>query len=340
MFQSVGAGARGMRRAPRSPPRSSSLHNRPSGTPPPRGSAGFSSKGGGAGGKPADRHLFFSPPLVPQSMLQEELDGCEKGLEGFSLDSGFGLSSLSSDSGAISGSYGSTPNLCKAPFERQGSWCGSRALDGGRAGPAGSVAAAPAAAAATTASAAATAAATAATAALAAVQSSSSSAGSDRGGRRQGLPLPGSKGTECVPPSFCDLVQRSTRFVTSVPATEVLHKIEDIVLDNPHPMPYPFRNVPQRVAVSWTQYKLDVLRGGILICTVQVYLMHAGLYMVEFKRGQLDIFQFKRFYEDLREKLSALVKQDESLQVGGGRRGEGETGREGAWGGGVGCGCS
>ena len=44
----------------------------------------------------------------------------------------------------------------------------------------------------------------------------------------------------------------------------------------------------------WDEYKLEVLLGGVLICTVQVYLMQTGTYMVEFKRGQLDIFEFKR----------------------------------------------
>ena len=37
--------------------------------------------------------------------------------------------------------------------------------------------------------------------------------------------------------------------------------------------------------------------------------------MVEFKRGSVDIFQFKRFYEDIRDKLSTVVKQDEKLQL-------------------------
>ena len=125
----------------------------------------------------------------------------------------------------------------------------------------------------------------------------------------------GSKTTECAPPSFQDLVKRSTRFSTAVPATEVLLKIETILNVNPYPLPKPFSNVPQMVKVDWEAYKLDVLHGGILICTVQVYLCRTGLYMVEFKRGSVDIFQFKRFYEDIRDKLSTVVKQDEKLQL-------------------------
>jgi hypothetical protein len=35
---------------------------------------------------------------------------------------------------------------------------------------------------------------------------------------------------------FHDLVKRSTRFSTSVPAAEVLKHIAQIVEDNPHPM--------------------------------------------------------------------------------------------------------
>jgi hypothetical protein len=37
-------------------------------------------------------------------------------------------------------------------------------------------------------------------------------------------------------PVFHDLVKRSTRFSTSVPAAEVLKHIAQIVEDNPHPM--------------------------------------------------------------------------------------------------------
>lgn len=33
-------------------------------------------------------------------------------------------------------------------------------------------------------------------------------------------------------------------------------------------------------------------------------------YLVEFVRGQLEIFQFKRFYEWVRQRISELVKRD------------------------------
>ena len=52
-----------------------------------------------------------------------------------------------------------------------------------------------------------------------------------------------------------------------------------------------------------------------MVCSVQIFLMRAGLYMVEFMRGQLDIFQFKRFYEDIRVRLSAVVKIDYALRL-------------------------
>ena len=67
-------------------------------------------------------------------------------------------------------------------------------------------------------------------------------------------------------------------FSTAVPATEVLLKIETILNVNPYPLPKPFSNVPQMVKVDWEAYKLDVLHGGILICTVQVYLSHWPLH--------------------------------------------------------------
>jgi hypothetical protein len=48
-----------------------------------------------------------------------------------------------------------------------------------------------------------------------------------------------------LPPAFRDLVARSTRFCTDVPATEVLRKIAGIIDADAHPLPYPFRNITQ-----------------------------------------------------------------------------------------------
>lgn len=111
-------------------------------------------------------------------------------------------------------------------------------------------------------------------------------------------------GSPFNPPSYHDHVARSTRFVTSLPASIILAKIEDILAANPSPLPYPYKNVPQRVTVDWEQYRLEVRYGGVLTCTVRVFLLQRGVYLVEFRRGQVEIFQFKRFYEDIREKLS------------------------------------
>ena len=85
-----------------------------------------------------------------------------------------------------------------------------------------------------------------------------------------------------------------------------------------------------RVSVDYELYQLECVHGaeGTRLCRVHIFLMKAGLYMVEFIRDQLDIFQFKRFYENIRAKLSDIVKKDHKLQLlaarphmyGGGRR--------------------
>lgn len=129
-----------------------------------------------------------------------------------------------------------------------------------------------------------------------------------------------------LPPAFRDHVARSTRFITNVPATAVLQKISSIINADPHPLPYPYRNITQKAVVHWAEYKLEVWRGCMLVCTVQVFLMRQqnragapgpnssqGSYLVEFMRGQIDIFHFKRIYESVRRELSALVKQDYAL---------------------------
>ncbi|CAM9529254.1 unnamed protein product [Scytosiphon promiscuus] len=125
-----------------------------------------------------------------------------------------------------------------------------------------------------------------------------------------------------APPAFHDLVKRSTRFMTSVPAAVVLRKIATIIDADAHPLPYPYRNIKQKAVVHQDDYKLEIMRGGVLVCTVQIYLLGSeqgtasrAQYMVEFLRGQLDIFLFKRFYEDVRCKLNDLVKKDYSLAL-------------------------
>lgn len=115
-------------------------------------------------------------------------------------------------------------------------------------------------------------------------------------------------------PVFQCSVKRSTRFTTTVPATEVLLRIKEVIDNDPHPLPSPFTSVRQQTRVVWNDYRLEVHWGGIRVCTVQIYLVKTGLYIVEFTRGQLNIFDFKRFYTDIREHLSSIIKHDGSLQ--------------------------
>ena len=113
-------------------------------------------------------------------------------------------------------------------------------------------------------------------------------------------------------PLYRGLVKRSTRFTTTVPAVQVLRLIHEIIENTPQKS----NNETQNVSVDFETYRLEVTRGGgKRLCRVRIFLMKAGLYMVEFLRDQLDIFQFKRFYENIRAKLSAIVKKDHSLQL-------------------------
>lgn len=114
-------------------------------------------------------------------------------------------------------------------------------------------------------------------------------------------------------PMFKDVVKRSTRFTTAVPASEVLHKIHDIIENDPNPMLR--ESAPPKVSADWNAFKLDVSRDDVCIFTVRVFQLRAGLYMVEFLRGHLDTFQFKRFYESIRRKLSEVVKNDYMMHL-------------------------
>jgi hypothetical protein len=165
------------------------------------------------------------------------------------------------------------------------------------------------------------------------------------------------------PPSFSDSVKRSTRFITAVPAAEVLSKVEAIlngVKCDKAPTPI---GLISRVELNWELYRLDVWAShqdphGPPVCSLQLYqlpsscssnsngnspdrlatnlfssspstslsssframdmmgaLVPQQLYLVEFVRGQLEIFAFKRFYQWVRLKLSELVKRDYAINL-------------------------
>ena len=141
------------------------------------------------------------------------------------------------------------------------------------------------------------------------------------------------------PPNFSDLVKRSTRFMTAVPAAEVLDKFEQILEE------YRFKKVQTpigligKIELHWEIFRLEVWGSdttGPPLCALQLYLMppsnspslqplavspgsfgqpSQSLYMVEFIRGQLEIFAFKRFYESLRQRISELVKRDYAFKL-------------------------
>jgi hypothetical protein len=161
------------------------------------------------------------------------------------------------------------------------------------------------------------------------------------------------------PPSFHDRVKKSTRFITSVPAHDVLETVEGILQQcRIHKTMSPIGLIG-RVEVHWDHYRLDVwgladtLPSSPPACSLHLYQLPSStpqspardfsllgssplprcmiaassptpsassgqqqqpqngtLYLVEFVRGQLEIFPFKRFYEWIRQRISELVKRD------------------------------
>ena len=150
------------------------------------------------------------------------------------------------------------------------------------------------------------------------------------------------------PPAFSGLVKRSTRFLTSVAASDVLTKVERLLEEcrlNKVQTPVGFIG---KLVVNWDNYRLEVWgedASGPPLSALQLYQMPhdvvqslsiaaspmpasfmAGsfgavdsatgqpvarpIFMVEFVRGELESFIFQRFYQWVREKLSELVKRD------------------------------
>jgi serine/threonine protein kinase len=142
-----------------------------------------------------------------------------------------------------------------------------------------------------------------------------------------------------APPFFNDRVKRSTRFVTSVPAHHVLDTVEQVLDEcRTSATTTPLGRIG-KLEVDRDVYRLEVWgtdTTGPCLCAVQIYEMrgpaiasmelassypgsdfskHDGFYMVEFVRGQLEIFPFKRFYQWLRQQIAALVKKDYHLKL-------------------------
>ena len=117
--------------------------------------------------------------------------------------------------------------------------------------------------------------------------------------------------TDSTMPLYRGLVKRSTRFTTSVPASEVLRTLQEMLQSGVGAA----AQACYDVAVNTETYRLVASKGSTRTFTVQIFLEQAGLYMVEFIREQMDIFDFKRLYEQIRTKLSDIVKKDHTLQL-------------------------
>jgi len=178
-------------------------------------------------------------------------------------------------------------------------------------------------------------------------------------------------------PPFNDLVKRSTRFITAVPANEVMEKLYSILQDVRLQKTITPIGYIQRVGVDWEHFKLEIWgthnttvsdhtyhhpynnqhhldnhhihnishhsnTDSVIAVTIQLYQWTVSnslstspaatsvghgfaadespsgynqqLHLVEFTRGQLEIFSYKRFYQWLRQCLSEMVKRDYSVR--------------------------
>lgn len=146
-----------------------------------------------------------------------------------------------------------------------------------------------------------------------------------------------------VPPSFNDTVKRSTRFITTVPAAEVLQKLECVLEECKFQKISTPIGLIGKIEVHWQSFRLEVWgvdTTGSPLCAIQLYALSPEVaatptapshlidvmvgtseggaesvlmrqpFLVEFIRVQLDLFPFKRFYTFLRMRISELVKRD------------------------------
>ena len=138
-------------------------------------------------------------------------------------------------------------------------------------------------------------------------------------------------------PTWDSHVRRSTRFVTAAPPSVILPKIAAVFARCPTDC-----NAPPLMSASIDESKsrLVVVMAGSVLATVQMYGLKpgshaaagasgsnapsptkaapssgAGHFCVEFQRGNANIFEFKKWYEAVRQNVSNLVVDDDSLSV-------------------------
>ena len=145
---------------------------------------------------------------------------------------------------------------------------------------------------------------------------------------------PSNSSTPQHPPNFSDSVKRSTRFITSVPAFDVLQKIMQVLETFRANKSVTGIGVIGKVELYEEAYRIEVWGHdgtmGPPIMAMQVYQMPRNeeertnktecpttdnneSFLVEFIRGQLEIFAFKRFYQEVRQEVEYLVKSDYAL---------------------------
>ena len=81
------------------------------------------------------------------------------------------------------------------------------------------------------------------------------------------------------PPSFNDSVKRSTRFITAVPASEVLDKVETILEQVRLEHVQTPIGIIGKIAINWAAYRIDVWGAdtvGPPLCALQLYQMPAA----------------------------------------------------------------
>ncbi len=145
------------------------------------------------------------------------------------------------------------------------------------------------------------------------------------------------------PPQFHNAVKRSTRFITNKAPNDVLEKVAhvlDVHQQERTVTPIGCINFVQK---DFPRYRIEVRSeaSGPFLFALQIFHSSPGsstlafspapgsslsemlspalggtsdLFVVEFVRGQLDIFTFKRFYSWLRSQMIELVKKDASFK--------------------------
>ena len=102
-------------------------------------------------------------------------------------------------------------------------------------------------------------------------------------------------------------VKKFTRFHSQSPPLQTIQRIAAVLEGQGIEHAVQPARFKIRITRHNTHHNAAEMERGVLTCTVQVFLIAPGLYLVDWRRGHGDLLSYYKFYQQQRALLGELV---------------------------------